>query len=148
PAPGLHAARHCGGGGGGGAGWEGGERLWPGQPRLTQRVNQGAYELLVLLLGFVGLLAVGSSLLVLVLYLKFPRLRSPARLFLLHVGLGNLLPSVLRAALAFAFRPRGGVVGGATNCVWDGFSNSEFADGPENLNSDEQIISCAASRFH
>lgn len=84
----------------------------------------------MLLLGSVGLLGVGSSLLVLVLYLKFPRLRSPARLFLLRVGLGNLLPSVLRAALAFAFRPRGGVVGGATNCVWDGFSNSLWGEWP------------------
>ncbi|KAM9106775.1 LOW QUALITY PROTEIN: opsin-3 [Megaptera novaeangliae] len=84
---------------------------------------QGAYELLVLLLGSVGPLGVGSNLLVLVLYLKFPRLRSPARLLLLNVSL-DLLPSVLRTALAFAFRLRGGVVGGATNCVWDGFSNN------------------------
>uniref|UniRef100_A0A8C0CC92 G-protein coupled receptors family 1 profile domain-containing protein n=1 Tax=Balaenoptera musculus TaxID=9771 RepID=A0A8C0CC92_BALMU len=87
-------------GGGGRGTWRAGTPL-----RL-----QGAYELLVLLLGSVGPLGVGSNLLVLVLYLKFTRLRSPARLLLLNV--------------TFAFRLRGGVVGGATNCVWDGFSNN------------------------
>ncbi|XP_023989462.2 opsin-3, partial [Physeter macrocephalus] len=83
-----------------------------------------AYAACQLVLGSVGLLGVGSNLLVLVLYLKFLRLRSPSRLLLLNVSLGSLLPSVLRAALACAFRPRGGVAGGATNCMWDGFSNS------------------------
>lgn len=53
------------------------------------------------LLGSVGLPGVGSNLLVLVIYLKLPRLCSPARLLLLRVSLGDLLPSVLQAALAF-----------------------------------------------
>ena len=63
----------------------------------------------------------GSNLLVLVIYLKLPRLRSPARLLLLHVSLGDLLPSVLQAALAFAFPLRGSRVrGGTTIGEWDG----------------------------
>lgn len=64
------------------------------------------------MLGSVGFPGVGSNLLVLVIYLKLPRLRSPARLLLLRVSLGDLLPSVLQAALAFAFPLRGSRVGG------------------------------------
>ena len=46
----------------------------------------------MLLLGSVGPLGVGNNLLVLVLYLKFPRLRSPSRLLLLNVSLATCYP--------------------------------------------------------
>uniref|UniRef100_A0A8C6FGS3 G-protein coupled receptors family 1 profile domain-containing protein n=1 Tax=Moschus moschiferus TaxID=68415 RepID=A0A8C6FGS3_MOSMO len=92
-----------------GAGFRGAPAGWSS---LTPPVSEGAYERSVLLLGSVGLPGVGSSLLVLVIYLKLPRLRSPARRLLLHVSLGDVLPSVLRAALAFAFPLRSSWVGG------------------------------------
>ncbi|OWK08139.1 hypothetical protein Celaphus_00010890 [Cervus elaphus hippelaphus] len=83
-------------------------------PRLSARAPVST----VLLLGSVGLPGVGSNLLVLVIYLKLPRLRNPARLLLLHVSLGDLLPPVLRAALAFSFALRGSRVGSTTIGEW------------------------------
>lgn len=89
-----------------GGGWRKGGVVKP--HRACQRGRLRAR----VLLGSVGLPGVGSNLLVLVIYLKLPRLRSPARLLLLRVSLGDLLPSVLQAALAFAFPLRGSRVGG------------------------------------
>lgn len=91
----------------------------------------------MLLLGSVGLPGVGSNLLVLVIYLKLPRprllvlviyLRNPARLLLLHVSLGDLLPPVLRAALAFSFALRGSRVGSTTIGEWASATACEVSD--------------------
>ena len=81
----------------------------------------------MLLLGSVGLPGVGSNPLVLAIYLKLPRLRNPARL-LLHVSLGDLLPAVLRAALAFSFALRGSRVGSTTVGEWASATACEVSD--------------------
>lgn len=100
PAPVVPAGRR-------GGGWRKGRVVKP-----HPACQRGRLRARGVLLGSVGLPGVGSNLLVLVIYLKLPRLRSPARLLLLHVSLGDLLPSVLQAALAFAFPLRGSRVGG------------------------------------
>ncbi|XP_042530442.1 opsin-3 isoform X1 [Dipodomys spectabilis] len=88
--------------------------------------SAGAYERLALLLGSAGLLGVGNNLLVLVLYYKFPRLRSPTHLLLVHLSLGDLLGAACGVAFTFVSCLRSGWVWDAAGCVWDGFSRSLF----------------------
>ncbi|XP_047376584.1 opsin-3 isoform X2 [Sciurus carolinensis] len=84
------------------------------------------YERLALLLGSVGLLGAGSNLLVLVLYYKFQRLRTPTHLFLVNISLGDLLMSLFGVTFTFVSCLRNRWVWDTVGCVWDGFSSSLF----------------------
>ncbi|XP_058389534.1 opsin-3 isoform X2 [Diceros bicornis minor] len=88
--------------------------------------SPGAYERLALLLGALGLLGVGNNLLVLVLYAKFPRLRTPTHLLLVNISLSDLLLSLFGVAFPFVSCLRNGWVWDAVGCAWDGFSSSLF----------------------
>nr|XP_004653495.2 opsin-3 isoform X1 [Jaculus jaculus] len=88
--------------------------------------SPGAYERLALLLGGVGLLGVGHNLLVLALYYKFPRLRSPTHLLLVNLSLGDLLLALFGVTFTFVSCLRNGWVWDAVGCAWDGFSGSLF----------------------
>nr|XP_015845012.2 opsin-3 [Peromyscus maniculatus bairdii] len=85
-----------------------------------------AYERLALLLGGLALLGVGGNLLVLLLYSKFPWLRTPTHLFLVNLSLGDLLVSLFGVTFTFASCLRNGWVWDAVGCAWDGFSGSLF----------------------
>ncbi|OBS67939.1 hypothetical protein A6R68_03520, partial [Neotoma lepida] len=89
-----------------------------------------AYERLALLLGSLALLGVGGNLLVLLLYSKFPRLRTPTHLFLVNLSLGDLLVSLFGVTFTFASCLRNGWVWDAVGCAWDGFSGSLFGESP------------------
>ncbi|XP_008847402.1 opsin-3 [Nannospalax galili] len=88
--------------------------------------SPAAYERLALLLGGLALLAVGGNLLALLLYSKFPRLRTPTHLLLLNLSLGDLLGSLFGVTFTFASCLRSGWVWDAVGCAWDGFSGSLF----------------------
>ncbi|KAK2085966.1 Opsin-3 [Saguinus oedipus] len=88
--------------------------------------SPGTYERLALLLGSIGLLGVGNNLLVLVLYYKFQRLRTPTHLLLVNISLSNLLVSLFGVTFTFASCLRNGWVWDTVGCVWDGFSGSLF----------------------
>lgn len=93
--------------------------------------SPSAYERLALLLGGLALLGVGGNLLVLLLYSKFPRLRTPTHLFLVNLSLGDLLVSLFGVTFTFASCLRNGWVWDAVGCAWDGFSGSLFGESPE-----------------
>lgn len=88
--------------------------------------SAGTYELLALLIATIGTLGVCNNLLVLVLYYKFKRLRTPTNLFLVNISLSDLLVSVCGVSLTFMSCLRSRWVWDAAGCVWDGFSNSLF----------------------
>ncbi|XP_035575292.1 opsin-3 isoform X2 [Canis lupus baileyi] len=88
--------------------------------------SPGTYERLALLLGSVGLLGVGNNLLVLVLYSKFQRLRTPTHLLLVNLSLSDLLVSLFGVTFTFVSCLRNGWVWDSVGCVWDGFSSSLF----------------------
>lgn len=92
--------------------------------------SPSAYERLALLLGCLALLGVGGNLLVLLLYSKFPRLRTPTHLFLVNLSLGDLLVSLFGVTFTFASCLRNGWVWDAVGCAWDGFSGSLFGELP------------------
>uniref|UniRef100_A0A7N9IGS5 Opsin 3 n=1 Tax=Macaca fascicularis TaxID=9541 RepID=A0A7N9IGS5_MACFA len=89
--------------------------------------SPGTYERLALLLGSIGLLGVGNNLLVLVLYYKFQRLRTPTHLLLVNISLSDLLVSLFGVTFTFVSCLRNGWVWDTVGCVWDGFSGSLFA---------------------
>ncbi|KAM5238356.1 opsin-3 [Ctenodactylus gundi] len=109
--------------------WESGGSESPapaGTRSPAQLFSPGTYERLALLLGALALLGAGSNLLVLVLYAKFPRLRTPTHLFLVNISLGDLLASVFGVTFAFVSCLRNGWVWESAGCAWDGFSTSLF----------------------
>ncbi|XP_023566028.1 opsin-3 isoform X1 [Octodon degus] len=112
--------------------WEGGGAEGAAQSGTLSSAplfSPGTYERLALLLGSLGLLGVGSNLLVLVLYYKFQRLRSPTHLFLANISLSDLLVSLFGVTFTFVSCLRNGWVWDAVGCVWDGFSSSLFGYG-------------------
>lgn len=88
--------------------------------------SAGTYELLALLIATIGLLGLCNNLLVLVLYAKFKRLRSPTNLFLVNISLSDLLVSLFGVSFTFFSCLRSRWVWDEAGCVWDGFSNSLF----------------------
>ncbi|XP_077201109.1 opsin-3 [Paroedura picta] len=84
------------------------------------------YELLALLVAAIGVLGLCNNVLVLVLYAKFKRLRSPTHLFLVNISLSDLLVSLFGVSLTFFSCLRSRWVWDDAGCVWDGFSSSLF----------------------
>ncbi|XP_046534266.1 opsin-3 isoform X1 [Equus asinus] len=115
---------------GGQGSWEGGaaagaEDPGPAGPLSPAPLfSPGTYERLALLLGCLGLLGVGNNLLVLVLYSKFPRLRTPTHLLLVNISLSDLLVALFGVTFTFVSCLRNGWVWDAVGCAWDGFSSS------------------------
>lgn len=99
------------------------EQEVPGERPLF---SAGTYELLALLVATIGMLGLCNNLLVLVLYYKFKRLRTPTNLFLVNISLSDLLVSVFGVSLTFMSCLRSRWVWDAAGCVWDGFSSSLF----------------------
>ncbi|KAJ1155213.1 hypothetical protein NDU88_007948 [Pleurodeles waltl] len=90
------------------------------------KFSAGAYELLALAAATIGVVGVCNNLLVLVVYCKFRRLRTPTNLLLLNISLSDLLVSVFGVGLTFLSCLRGRWAWDWAGCVWDGFSNSLF----------------------
>ncbi|NXX45173.1 OPN3 protein, partial [Tricholaema leucomelas] len=99
------------------------EQEVPGERPLF---SAGTYELLALLVATIGMLGLCNNLLVLVLYFKFKRLRTPTNLFLINISLSDLLVSVCGVSFTFMSCLKSRWVWDAAGCVWDGFSNSLF----------------------
>uniref|UniRef100_A0A8C3P841 G-protein coupled receptors family 1 profile domain-containing protein n=1 Tax=Chrysemys picta bellii TaxID=8478 RepID=A0A8C3P841_CHRPI len=104
----------------------------PGQQEQREDLplfSPSTYELLALLIATIGILGLCNNLLVLVLYYRFQRLRTPTNLFLLNISLSDLLVSLCGGTLTFVSCLRSRWVWDAPGCVWDGFSNSLFGKG-------------------
>ncbi|XP_077879119.1 opsin-3 isoform X1 [Ictidomys tridecemlineatus] len=112
----------------------------------TPLFSPGTYERLALLFGSVGLLGAGSNLLVLVLYYKFQRLRTPTHLFLVNISLGDLLMSLFGVTFTFVSCLRNRWVWDTVGCVWDGFSSSLF-DYEQQPDEYQDFKQCSFSEF-
>ncbi|XP_072849267.2 opsin-3 [Pogona vitticeps] len=107
-----------------------GEPDWEARQRAAEDAvppfSEGTYELLALLIATIGLLGLCNNLLVLLLYAKFKRLRTPTNLFLVNISLSDLLVSLFGVSFTFFSCLKRRWVWDAAGCVWDGFSNSLF----------------------
>ncbi|KAM8738149.1 opsin-3 [Acanthopagrus schlegelii] len=86
----------------------------------------GTYKLLAFTIGTIGVLGFCNNVLVLILYCKFKRLRTPTNLLLVNISLSDLLVSLVGINFTFAACVKGGWTWSKATCVWDGFSNSLF----------------------
>ncbi|XP_037684783.1 opsin-3-like, partial [Choloepus didactylus] len=78
--------------GGGGAGAEGPGPMGTLSP--APLFSPGTYERLPGLICSIGLLGAGNNVLVLILYYRFQRLRTPTHLFLVSISFSDLLVSL------------------------------------------------------
>uniref|UniRef100_A0A670Y639 Opsin-3 n=1 Tax=Pseudonaja textilis TaxID=8673 RepID=A0A670Y639_PSETE len=97
----------------------------PLAPR-SARGSGRTYHLLALLIAAIGFVGLCNNLLVLGLYIKFKRLRTPTSLFLVNISLSDLLVSFFGVSFTFLSCLRNGWAWDEAGCMWDGFSNSLF----------------------
>ncbi|KAM6997189.1 opsin-3 [Tautogolabrus adspersus] len=86
----------------------------------------GTYKLLALTIGTIGVFGFCNNVVVIILYCKFKRLRTPTNLLLVNISVSDLLVSVIGINFTFAACVQGGWKWSQATCVWDGFSNSLF----------------------
>ncbi|XP_041865515.1 opsin-3 [Melanotaenia boesemani] len=86
----------------------------------------GTYKLLAFTIGTIGLFGFCNNIIVLVLYCKFKRLRTPTNLLLVNISLSDFLVSAIGINFTFVSCVKGRWIWTQATCVWDGFSNSLF----------------------
>ncbi|XP_064194915.1 pinopsin-like [Anguilla rostrata] len=77
-------------------------------------------------LGFIGTFGFLNNLLVLVLFCRYKKLRSPINLLLMNISFSDLLVCVLGTPFSFAASTQGRWLIGPIGCVWYGFANTLF----------------------
>lgn len=88
----------------------------------------GTYKLLAFTIGTIGVFGFCNNFVVIVLYCRFKRLRTPTNLLLVNISLSDLLVSVIGINFTFASCVKGRWTWNQATCVWDGFSNSLFGE--------------------
>ncbi|XP_029926483.1 opsin-3 [Myripristis murdjan] len=86
----------------------------------------GTYKLLAFTIGTIGVFGFCNNVIVIILYYKFKRLRTPTNLLLVNISISDLLVSVIGINFTFVSCVKGGWIWSQATCVWDGFSNSLF----------------------
>lgn len=86
------------------------------------------YRVLAVAIGTIGLFGFCNNFVVLALYCRFARLRTPTNLLLLNISLSDLLVSLIGINFTFAACLQGRWTWTHATCVWDGFSNSLFGE--------------------
>ncbi|KAF7669908.1 hypothetical protein LDENG_00115380 [Lucifuga dentata] len=86
----------------------------------------GTYKILAVAIGIIGVFGFCNNVIVIILYCKFKRLRTPTNLLLVNISLSDFLVSAIGINFTFASCVKGGWIWSQTTCVWDGFSNSLF----------------------
>ncbi|XP_070697516.1 opsin-3 [Pempheris klunzingeri] len=86
----------------------------------------GTYKLLAFTIGTIGVFGFCNNVVVIILYCKFKRLRTPTNLLLVNISLSDFLVSVIGINFTFVSCVKGGWTWSQATCVWDGFSNSLF----------------------
>lgn len=92
----------------------------------TSLFSVRTYKLLAFTVGIIGVLGFCNNLLILALYYKFKRLRTPTNLLLVNISVSDLLVSVIGTNFTLVSCLERGWVWDTTTCVWDGFCNSLF----------------------
>lgn len=87
---------------------------------------QETYKVLALTIGTIGVFGFCNNVVVIVLYCKFKRLRTPTNLLLVNISLSDFLVSVTGINFTFVSCVKGGWIWSRATCIWDGFSNSLF----------------------
>ncbi|KAK2897028.1 hypothetical protein Q8A67_011516 [Cirrhinus molitorella] len=84
------------------------------------------YKLLTFTIGSIGVLGFCNNIIVIILYYRFKRLRTPTNLLIVNISVSDLLVSVTGVNFTFVSCVKRRWIFNSATCVWDGFSNSLF----------------------
>lgn len=84
------------------------------------------YKLLTFTIGSIGVLGFCNNIIVIILYFRFKRLRTPTNLLIVNISVSDLLVSLTGVNFTFVSCVKREWVFNSATCVWDGFSNSLF----------------------
>ncbi len=84
------------------------------------------YKLLTFTVGTIGVLGFCNNIIVIILYFRFKRLRTPTNLLIMNISVSDLLVSITGVNFTFVSCVKRRWIFNSATCVWDGFSNSLF----------------------
>ncbi|XP_039673948.1 teleost multiple tissue opsin 2b isoform X1 [Perca fluviatilis] len=95
-------------------------------PAGTERLSPTGFVVLSVVLGFIMIFGFLNNFIVLLLFCKFKKLRTPVNMLLLNISVSDMLVCLFGTTLSFASSIRGKWLLGRSGCCWYGFINSCF----------------------
>ncbi|MEQ2193102.1 hypothetical protein XENOCAPTIV_023818, partial [Xenoophorus captivus] len=90
------------------------------------KLSPVGFVVLSVFLGFIMTFGFLNNLIVLLLFCKFKKLRTPVNMLLLNISVSDMLVCLFGTTLSFASSIRGKWLLGRGGCSWYGFINSCF----------------------
>ncbi|XP_031725397.1 teleost multiple tissue opsin 2b [Anarrhichthys ocellatus] len=90
------------------------------------KLSPTGFVVLSVMLGFIMTFGFLNNLIVLLLFCKFKKLRTPVNMLLLNISVSDMLVCLFGTTLSFASSIRGKWLLGRNGCSWYGFINSCF----------------------
>ena len=94
--------------------------------RELGKLSPTGFVVLSVVLGFIMTFGFLNNFVVLLLFCKFKKLRTPVNMLLLNISVSDMLVCLFGTTLSFASSIRGRWLLGRTGCSWYGFINSCF----------------------
>lgn len=95
-------------------------------PAGRGKLSPTGFVVLSVVLGFIMTFGFLNNFIVLLLFCKFKKLRTPVNMLLLNISVSDMLVCVFGTTLSFASSIRGRWLLGRSGCSWYGFINSCF----------------------
>ncbi|XP_054871229.1 teleost multiple tissue opsin 2b [Amphiprion ocellaris] len=95
-------------------------------PAGTAKLSPTGFVVLSVVLGFIMTFGFLNNFVVLLLFCKFKKLRTPVNMLLLNISVSDMLVCLFGTTLSFASSIRGKWLLGRSGCSWYGFINSCF----------------------
>ncbi|XP_056898222.1 teleost multiple tissue opsin 2b isoform X2 [Takifugu flavidus] len=95
-------------------------------PAGRAKLSPTGFVLLSVVLGFIMTFGFLNNFVVLLLFCKFKKLRTPVNMLLLNISVSDMLVCLFGTTLSFASSIRGRWLLGRSGCSWYGFINSCF----------------------
>ncbi|KAE8299158.1 Opsin-3 Encephalopsin Panopsin [Larimichthys crocea] len=103
------------------------ERDLVDEPAGKGKLSPTGFAVLSVVLGFIMTFGFLNNFIVLLLFCKFKKLRTPVNMMLLNISVSDMLVCLFGTTLSFASSIRGKWLLGRSGCNWYGFINSCFA---------------------
>lgn len=95
-------------------------------PAGSAKLSPTGFVVLSVVLGFIMTFGFLNNFVVLLLFCKFKKLRTPVNMMLLNISVSDMLVCLFGTTLSFASSIRGKWLLGRSGCSWYGFINSCF----------------------
>lgn len=96
------------------------------------KLSPTGFVVLSVVLGFIMTFGFLNNFIVLLLFCKFKKLRTPVNMLLLNISVSDMMVCLFGTPLSFASSVRGKWLLGRSGCSWYGFINSCFGKFPFN----------------